>query len=128
MLHAQRYRMDSLARWWPTLIVAAALLWGYWPSLLALEEAWSGDPRYSHGYLVPLFSLYLVWSQRTTLAEVGRRPSLGGLVLVGVGIAMHLGGAATNYEQRSAKELKTRWILVFAQRVFLKDVTSDRVA
>jgi hypothetical protein len=34
----------------------------------------------------------------------------------------------TIYKQRSAKELETRWILVFAQRVCLKDVTSDRVA
>jgi exosortase len=98
MGNTQRFGMDVLARSWPTLIVAGALSWGYWPSFLALERAWSTDPRYSHGYLVPLFSLYLAWSRRASLAEVGRRPSPGALVLIGVGIAMHLGGAATNHE------------------------------
>jgi exosortase len=98
MLHNQRSRIDDLLRSWPTILVAAALLWGYWPSLLALERVWSEDPRYSHGYLVPLFSLYLVWSWRAKLNEAGCRPSFGGLLLIGIGIAMHLGGAATNME------------------------------
>src|ERR1019366_331343 len=65
---------------------------------LSLERVWSQDPRYSHGYLVPLFSLYLIWSRRAKLNEAGCRPSFGGLVLMGIGIAMHLGGAATNHE------------------------------
>jgi exosortase len=98
MLQTQRWRVDDLARSWPTLLVAAALLWAYWPSLLALERVWSTDPRYSHGYLVPLFSLYLAWSRRAQLAEAGGRPSLGGLVLIGIGLLLHLGGAATNHE------------------------------
>ena len=80
------------------LAAAAALLWGYWPSLLSLERTWSEDPRYSHGYLVPLFSLYLLWSQRGRIAGVGSRPGVGGLALIGLGIAMHLGGAVTNHE------------------------------
>ena len=90
--------MDDLARSWPTLLVAAALLWGYWPSLLALERVWSEDPRYSHGYLVPPFGLYLAWSRRAKLAEAAGQPSLGGLVLIGIGIVLHVGGAATNHE------------------------------
>ena len=98
MLHTQRARANDLARSWPTLIAAAALAWGYWPSLLALERAWSEDPRYSHGYFVPLFCGYLAWSRRARLSEAGRRPSPGGLVLIAIGIAMHLGGAATNFE------------------------------
>jgi exosortase len=98
MLHTQRSRIDDLCRSWPTIIVVAALLWSYWPSLLTLERVWSEDPRYSHGYLVPLFSLYLVWTRRVKLNEAGCRPSFGGLVLVGIGIAMHVGGAATNLD------------------------------
>jgi exosortase len=91
-------RIFDVARSWPALAVAAALLWGYWPSLLSLERTWSADPRYSHGFLVPLFSLYLLWSRRGRIAEAESRPSPGGLILIGMGIAMHLGGAATNHE------------------------------
>jgi exosortase len=98
MHHPQPSRIRALAWSWPALAVAAALLWGYWPSLLSLERTWSGDPRYSHGYLIPLFSLYLLWLQRGRLAEVESRPSAGGLALIGLGIAMHLGGAVTNHE------------------------------
>jgi exosortase len=98
MFHTQRSRIDDLCRSWPTIMVVAALLWGFWPSLLTLERVWSEDPRYSHGYLVPLFSLYLIWSRRAKLSEAGCRPSFGGLVPIGIGIAMHVGGAATNLE------------------------------
>jgi exosortase len=98
MLNINRGRVGGLTHSWSTLIITAALLWSYWPSFQSLERVWSEDPRYSHGYLVPLFVLYLVWSRRAKLTEVGCRPSLGGLVLMGIGIAMHLSGAVTNHE------------------------------
>jgi exosortase len=46
-------------------IVAAglflALLWSYWPVLGQIVERWTIDPKYSHGYLVPIFAGWLLW-------------------------------------------------------------------
>ncbi len=45
-------------------VLAASLLWAYWPTLYDLERTWSRDPRYSHGFLVPVFALYVLWLRR----------------------------------------------------------------
>ena len=91
-------RLTDLARSWPLLAAASTLAWAYWPSFLALEETWATDPRYSHGFLVPLFSLYLCWSRKGQISGAMGRPSAAGILMVALGIAMHLGGAATNHE------------------------------
>jgi exosortase len=44
----------------------ASLIWSYWPILCEMVGRWERDPRYSHGFLVPLFSCYLLWSRRST--------------------------------------------------------------
>jgi exosortase len=66
-----------------------ALLWAYWPTLLTLLEAWQTEPEYSHGYLVPLFSLYLLWRRPRPRAT---RPSWWGLPLLGGGLGLALAG------------------------------------
>jgi len=67
----------------PTLI-ALAIGWAYAPTLEYLVGKWIDDPQYSHGFLVPLFSLYLLrlnWSRiEPALAGPGW-PLLGGLLL-----------------------------------------------
>jgi exosortase len=56
-------------------IVAAALgvavLWSYWPALTREVDRWTTDPKYSHGYFVPLFSLYLLGSRWRRAVRAG---------------------------------------------------------
>jgi exosortase len=48
------------------------VLWSYWPTLTGLMQRWGSDPQYSHGYLVPLFALVLLWQR-----SVSRRARSG---------------------------------------------------
>ncbi len=48
-------------------VAAMALVWSFWPTLLALTHKWLHDPGYSHGILVPGFALYLLWLRRDQL-------------------------------------------------------------
>jgi exosortase len=64
------------------------LLWAYWPTLRAIADRWSHDPQYSHGFLVPVFALIVLWSRRQWFPAGPPRPSwwgvawlLGALVL-----------------------------------------------
>lgn len=43
--------------------LALLLLWSYWPTLTGMAQRWGHDPQYSHGYLVPLFALALLWKR-----------------------------------------------------------------
>jgi len=75
-------------------LLGVGLLWVYWPTLLEMVKRWSTDPRYAHGYLVPIFALALLWLRRDRLAALTPRPSWGGLALIGGGLALIGGGLA----------------------------------
>lgn len=87
------------------LFVLAVLLGAvYWKILRALSIQWWDDANYSHGFLVPLFSLYLVWQQREALRTLPRAGSLLGVpvILAGIG-ALILGDlGAENFLMRSS--------------------------
>jgi exosortase len=81
-------------RYWAILLVLGGLLlWAYWVTLDAIVEKWSSSPQYSHGYLVPLFAVVLLWLRRGQIDVHTLRPSAWGLVPLAVGSAMHVGGA-----------------------------------
>ncbi|HEX8896016.1 MAG TPA: exosortase A [Terriglobales bacterium] len=67
---------------WQGGLLVAVLLALYAPVLVRLVRQWWTDPDYSHGFLVPLLSAYLLWQRRDKLAEVARRPSNWGLLVV----------------------------------------------
>lgn len=74
-----------------TIVLLAVILGGlYWRTLQDMVAQWWDDPNYSHGFLVPFFSGYLVWRQRGRLKAViphARTSGAGLLVLLG-GIGM----------------------------------------
>jgi exosortase len=51
-------------------------------------ERWAGDPQYSHGYLIPLFSLYLIYRQRTLLRALPFAPSWWGILFLAIGVLL----------------------------------------
>ncbi|MFI5457361.1 MAG: exosortase/archaeosortase family protein [Isosphaerales bacterium] len=73
-------------------LVGGCLLWSLWPALAAMADRWSTDPRYAHGYLVPMFSLALLWMRRARLDGVKPSKSTWGLAFVGLGAAVQLVG------------------------------------
>jgi exosortase len=76
----------------PLVALLGALAWSLWPILSAMSERWSGDPRYAHGYLVPLFAIALLWLRKDQISLGELRPSAWGLVLIAAGGAIQLAG------------------------------------
>lgn len=75
-----------------------ALVWSYWPTLAVLANRWSIDPQYSHGFIVPLVAIGLIWFRRDVLADRELSPSWLGLPLIGLAIGMRLAGARFYFE------------------------------
>lgn len=72
---------------------AAVLAWVFWPAFGDMAEKWVSDPQYSHGYLVPVFSLgYLIW-RRKQLNLADCRVDWRGLVVIAAGAATYVAGA-----------------------------------
>jgi exosortase len=66
--------------------ILLALLYGRIVRDMAL--VWWDDPNYSHGFLVPLFSVFVVWQDRAALAALESRGSLAGLGVLAAGLAL----------------------------------------
>ncbi len=77
---------------WPSvLLVLTSIL--YAPILRELVLQWWSDPDYGHGFLVPLFSGYVLWHQRARWVKSEVKPSnLGFLVMLG-SVVLLLGGS-----------------------------------
>jgi len=74
------------------LLIAATLYWTVVPKLV---NDWWNDPNFSHGFLVPLFSAWLIWERRAELrAFDSKRILLPGILLLLVGVAMLVVGKA----------------------------------
>ena len=81
---------------WPLVVtpgLGAVALWAYWPTLTRLVDCWRRDPQYSHGYLVPVFALVLLWLRRQRLAAAAAAFSWWGTVLLLAAAAVRLAGA-----------------------------------
>lgn len=67
------------------ILVAVPLGLLYFEPLQSLVHQWSRDPNYSHGFLVPLVSVYYLWDRRVKLRQTpatGAHP-LGYLLVLG---------------------------------------------
>ncbi|MDO9583018.1 MAG: exosortase/archaeosortase family protein [Desulfomicrobium sp.] len=75
--------------------IAVAL---YWPIIVPMVKVWASDDNYSHGFLVPVISLYLAYMRRNELQEANVRPCNGGIALIAFGLLLLiLGWVATEY-------------------------------
>ncbi len=56
--------------------------WLYGPFALRMASQWWQDPNYTHGFFVPVFSLFLLWERRAKLATLRIEPAWSGLVIL----------------------------------------------
>jgi exosortase len=73
-------------RWLPVILLTALLVAIYWGVIVKLVYDWSTQPDFSHGFLVPPFSAYLVWTNRETLRKTPVSQSWAGIPLIILGI------------------------------------------
>jgi exosortase D (VPLPA-CTERM-specific) len=84
-------------------LLAFALLVAYIPFagvLNGLFDVWSLQPEYSHGFLIPLISLFLIWRERAVLVRTPFTGSWFGVGLVVLGVSLWAMG-----------ELSTIWVI-----------------
>jgi exosortase len=73
------------------------LAWAFAYTLDDLYRTWGNNPQYSHGYLVPVFAAFLLWTRRERLDRAKLNPSWLGLLVLAGGLAMRLCGGYYGY-------------------------------
>lgn len=76
------------------VLVGIVLLGMYLPVFVELVSDWEKDPNYSHGFLVPLVSLFLIWKRRKDLGQIQARISPLGLWVISAGLFLFIVGTA----------------------------------
>jgi exosortase len=110
--------LTSARRWdWKvtTLCVIAAWCVLFARLVPGLVFDWSDSGDFSHGFLVPVFSGFLLWMRRREWARARSAPDLKGLWLIAGALLVHLAGVAASelYLQRTAMvPFLLGWILL----------------
>lgn len=76
-----------------TLTLAASFILCYYPTFLWLHYKYSLEESYfSHGYLIPFVSAYLIYAMRNDLARIPRSSSSIGLIAIIAALLIHILG------------------------------------
>jgi len=78
--------------WWQILALVMVVGWLYASVLRHLVWHWAHDPNYSHGFFVPLFSLFVIRSEREKLRKLAIEPSSSGLLVLLFGLVVLAAG------------------------------------
>ncbi len=74
------------------MILVFCFVFLYQKAILKLISDWSVDPNFSHGFLIPFVSLYMVWYKQNEIKEIAQKPSKIGIALIAFGMLIHLAG------------------------------------
>ncbi|HVC46129.1 MAG TPA: exosortase A [Terracidiphilus sp.] len=80
------------AQAWRIALVCGLLLLIYYRVVIKLVTDWWNIPDFSHGFLVPIFAAYLVWTRREVLRKTPLAPSWVGVGVVAFALATLLVG------------------------------------
>lgn len=97
----------------------------YYRVLAKLVLDWWQIPDFSHGFLVPVFALYLVWTKRDVLRRTKLAPSWAGVVVVALGLAFlffGIYGAELFLSRISLLILLSGFVLAFGGSQLLKEL------
>ena len=72
------------------LILSFGILFHH--TIEALVKDWSTNDNYSHGFLIPFITAYMIWQKKEKLSEYEFQPCVWGVLLLLMGMVMHLLG------------------------------------
>ena len=71
-------------------LLIIVFVWSYSSAIAYLVRRWWTEPDYTYGFLVPLFSAYLLWRRRSMLLTANLQGSWWGLVLVAMAAGLRI--------------------------------------
>jgi len=78
--------------YWQSAVLLLLTAWLYASTLSNLVGQWWRDPNFSHGFLVPVFSAFVLWQQRSRLAKASAQPSYWGLPIIALALCVLIVG------------------------------------
>ena len=67
-------------------LISVLFYWLFRGEIDAIVKRWLSDPSWSHGLIIPLFSLYFIHQNRDRILSLRPKPFYPGVLLVAAGI------------------------------------------
>jgi exosortase len=83
---------NQLTPWYIIGALTLVMVWTFWNTIDGLIGIWR-NPQYSHGYLVPIFTIALLWMRRQPFQPVSALARWSGVGIILGGLGMRLLGA-----------------------------------
>ena len=84
-------------------VLAALTIIVYVPAFMWMLDNWNGrDTYYSHGFLIPLISIFIIWQKRKALSQLPLKPLNSGWLLFLGGLLIHIISASWQVNFTSA--------------------------
>ncbi len=80
--------------WLSSGLLGLGLIWLYAPVLYDLFLVWERNANYSHGFIIPVVTIYLIWNRRMQLRQVQLAPSAWGYGFLLIGLGLYVTGQA----------------------------------
>ena len=78
----------------PAGVIGLVTLLLYWRAMQEFVYDWSHDDNYSHGFLIPVISAYVLWRKRTEIRDARKKSNVLGLFVLITGLGLNLLGTA----------------------------------
>ena len=91
-MHQLRVWKGTLSVW--AFFMASLLLLGilYYEGLFYMVEVWNKQEEYSHGFLIPVISIFFVWLNKNRLEQLPFEGSWAGVFLLALGVGLFVLG------------------------------------
>ncbi|MCF8092919.1 MAG: exosortase/archaeosortase family protein [Desulfotignum sp.] len=97
-------------------LIATGFILLFFRTLSGLVSDWSSDPNFSHGFLIPVISLYMVWYKKDQLRQIPNQPSRIGLGIIILGLLVHVAAniGAELFMMRFSMVITLSGIIIYA--------------
>ena len=86
--------MNQIFNWkrdqWKVILTGVVFVLAYIPTLMWMWDRWfARDSYYSHGFMVPVVTGYLIWQMKDELSKVSFKESVWGMRLIIAGVILY---------------------------------------
>ena len=85
-------KAKSISNYGQIFLLVCSFLLLFNHTFLELIKDWANDENYSHGFIIPFITAFMLWQNRSVLSRLTIKQSEFGLIIIACGMLLHIVG------------------------------------